>query len=300
MTTLPKFVKIVEVGPRDGLQNEHQLVSTEFKIALIQKLTDAGLSVIEAGSFVSPEWIPQMADSAEVLRGLKPIKGVHYPVLVPNIHGFNDAVAAGAREVAIFASASETFSHKNINCSIAESMQRFAPVMAEASKQGIPVRAYVSCVLGCPYEGNVPVAQVVKVAKQLYDMGCYEISLGDTIGVGTALQAQAMISAVAKQIPMDQLAVHFHNTFGQALANIFAALELGINIVDSSVSGLGGCPYAKGATGNVATEDVLYMLNGLGIETGVNLDKLVAASEFVAQELDREPRAKVTVAIRGK
>ncbi|MFI4954937.1 MAG: hydroxymethylglutaryl-CoA lyase [Gammaproteobacteria bacterium] len=296
---LPKFVKIVEVGPRDGLQNEQHLVSTEFKIQLIQNLAETGLSVIEAGSFVSPEWVPQMADSAEVLRALKRQPGVHYPVLVPNIHGLNDAIAAGAREVAIFAAASETFSHKNINCSIAESLQRFVPVLEEAQKHGILVRGYISCVLGCPYEGNIPLSQVVNVAQQLVDMGCYEISLGDTIGVGTAIQAQNMVKAVAEYIPINKLAVHFHNTYGQALANIFAVLQLGINIVDSSVSGLGGCPYAKGATGNVATEDVLFMLNGLGIDTGVDLDKLVSVSEFVSKELEREPQAKVTLAMRG-
>ena len=300
MSTLPTWVKMVEVGPRDGLQNEHQVVSVEFKIQLIEKLVDAGLSVIEVGSFVSPEWIPQMADSAAVLRGIKKTAGVHYPVLVPNIHGFDDAVAAGAQEVAVFAAASETFSQKNINCSIAESMQRFAPVLEKAKSLDIPVRGYISCVLGCPYEGDVPVSHVVKVARQLHDMGCYELSLGDTIGVGTAIQAQNMIKAVAEHIDLSKLAVHFHNTYGQALANIFAALELGINIIDSSVSGLGGCPYAKGATGNVATEDVLYMLNGLGIETGVDLNKLIAVSQFVSQELLRKPRSSVTVALTLK
>lgn len=296
---LPKFVKIVEVGPRDGLQNEQHVVSTQFKIELIEKLAATGLSVIEAGSFVSPEWVPKMADSAEVLCRLQPVSGVHYSVLVPNIHGLHDAIQAGAHEIAIFAAASETFSQKNINCSIAESLHRFIPVLDEAQKQGILVRGYISCVLGCPYEGDVPVASVVNVAKQLHAMGCYEISLGDTIGVGTPLQAQQMISAVAKYIPLEQLAVHFHNTYGQALANIFAVLQLGISIVDSSVSGLGGCPYAKGATGNVATEDVLYMLNGMGIATGVDLKKLIGVSEFVAKELERQPQAKVTLAMRG-
>jgi hydroxymethylglutaryl-CoA lyase len=300
MNNIPNYVKIVEVGPRDGLQNEPHKVTTHFKIELINRLAETGLSVIEAGSFVSKEWVPQMADSAAVLQGLAFKPGVHYPVLVPNIHGYDDAIAAGAKEVAIFSSASETFSQKNINCSIADSLKRFAPVLEKAQAQNIPVRGYISCVLGCPYEGKIPVSQVVNLARQLAEMGCYEISLGDTIGVGTALQAQNVITEVATVVPLAQLAVHFHDTYGQALANIFAALELGVAIVDASVSGLGGCPFAKGATGNVATEDVLYMLNGLGVRTGVDLEKLVAVSEFVALELGHEPRAKVTQALKLK
>lgn len=300
MNKFPSYVKLVEVGPRDGLQNEPHLVTTDFKIQLIQRLAATGLSVIEAGSFVSPDWVPQMADTAAVLQRLLRSANVHYPVLVPNIHGLDDAIAAGAREVAIFTAASETFAHKNINCSIAESLIRFAPVLAKAQRLAIPVRGYISCVLGCPYEGAVPVSNVVNVAQALIDMGCYELSLGDTIGIGTPKQAQEMILAVSQRVALNKLAVHFHNTYGQALANIYAVLEMGVTIVDSSVSGLGGCPYAKGATGNVATEDVLYMLNGLGITTGVDLQKLVAVSELVSLELDHATTSSVTLAMRGK
>jgi hydroxymethylglutaryl-CoA lyase len=300
LNKLPTLVKVVEVGPRDGLQNEPHDISAAFKIELINRLSDTGLSIIEAGSFVSPEWVPKMANSAEVLHGIKQKPGVIYPVLVPNIHGFDDAIAAGARSVDIFSAASETFSHKNTNCSIAESLERFIPVMEAAKRLSIPVRGYISCALECPYEGTTPIAQVVKVARVLNDMGCYEIALGDTIGKGTARQVQELIIELIKYIPIEKLAVHFHNTYGQALANIYAALEVGVTIVDASISGLGGCPYAKGATGNIATEDVIYMLNGLGIKTGVSLEKLIKVSEFVSHELERTPQSKVTLAMRGQ
>ena len=290
---LPTRVRMVEVGPRDGLQNEKSIVPTEVKIGLVDRLTDAGLTAIEAGSFVSPKWVPQMADTPEVFAGIRRKDGVRYVALTPNAKGFEGAVAAKADEVAVFAAASESFSRKNINCSIAESLERFAPVMAAAKGQGIPVRGYVSCVLGCPYEGEIAPAAVADVAGQLLAMGCYEISLGDTIGTGTPARAQAMIAAVAGRVPMDRIAVHFHDTYGQALANILATLELGVAVVDSSVAGLGGCPYAKGASGNVASEDVLYMLNGLGIETGVDLDKLVAAGAYISEAIGRPTASKV-------
>ncbi|SKA68304.1 hydroxymethylglutaryl-CoA lyase [Thiothrix eikelboomii] len=291
--SLPKRVKIVEVGPRDGLQNEPIPLSLETKIALVEKLVDAGLSVVEVGSFVSPKWVPQMAGSAEVYAGIQLRAGVSYPMLVPNLKGMESALAAGVQEIAIFAAASETFSQKNTHCSIAESFERFAAVMQQAQAHQIKVRGYVSCVLGCPYEGEIAVEQVAAVAGQLYDLGCYEVSLGDTVGVGTPLKAQAMITAVAKRIPIEQLAAHFHDTYGQGLANLFAVLQLGVATMDSSVSGLGGCPYAKGASGNVATEDLLYMLNGLGIETGVDMAKLLAASRFISASLGRSPASKL-------
>lgn len=290
---LPTRVRMVEVGPRDGLQNEKSIVPTEVKIGLVDRLTDAGLTAIEAGSFVSPKWVPQMADTPEVFTGIRRKDGVRYVALTPNAKGFEGAVAAKADEVAVFAAASESFSQKNINCSIAESLERFAPVMAAAKGQGIPVRGYVSCVLGCPYEGEIDPAAVADVAGKLLAMGCYEISLGDTIGTGTPAKAQAMIAAVAGRVPMARIAVHFHDTYGQALANILATLELGVAVVDSSVAGLGGCPYAKGASGNVASEDVLYMLNGLGIETGVDLDKLVAAGAYISEAIGRPTASKV-------
>jgi hydroxymethylglutaryl-CoA lyase len=296
---LPPKVKMVEVGPRDGLQNEAAQVPAAVKVALIERIADAGLSVVEAGSFVSPKWVPQMADTATVLAALVPRPGVSYPVLAPNTRGFEDAAAAGAREIAIFGAASETFSQKNINCSIAESLDRFRPVAAAARDRDIRVRGYVSCVLGCPYEGEIAPDAVAAVAKALADMGCYEISLGDTIGVGTPAKAQAMIETVAGELPIDALAVHYHDTYGQALANILASLELGVAVVDSSVAGLGGCPYAKGASGNVASEDVLYMLDGLGIETGVDLGKLVAAGRFICDHLGREPTSRVAQALAG-
>ena len=290
---LPKQVRIVEVGPRDGLQNEAGLVSVEAKVALIEALADAGLKSIEAGSFVSPKWVPQMADTAAVLARLKRTPGVSYPVLVPNMQGFEAAAAAGVEEIAVFGAASESFSRRNINCSIAESLDRFRPVAAAALARGMRLRGYVSCVLGCPYEGEVAPSAVAAVAGALAEMGCAEISLGDTIGVGTPLKAQAMLRAVAEMVPMERLAVHFHDTWGQALANILACLELGVSVVDSAVAGLGGCPYAKGATGNVATEDVVYMLDGMGIETGVDLAKLAAAGRAISAALGRAPASKV-------
>ena len=298
--TLPKHVKIVEVGPRDGLQNEKQLVPTTTKIELIQRLADTGLSVVEATSFVSPKWVPQMADSAEVMTGIRRKAGVSYPVLTPNLKGFEAALAAGATEVAIFGAASESFSQKNINCSIAESLERFAPVVEAAKAANVRVRGYVSCVLGCPYEGDIKPEAVARVAKILHDMGCYEISLGDTIGVGTPGKARAMIEAVAAHVPVARLAAHFHDTYGQALANLYAVLNLGIATVDSSVSGLGGCPYAAGASGNVATEDVLFMLNGLDIDTGVDLDKLIETALFISDALGKKPASKVAQAAAAK
>ena len=297
---LPKRVRMFEVGARDGLQNEAATVPAEVKIGLIDRLSAAGLPAIESGSFVSPKWVPQMADTAAVLAGIARRPGTSYPVLTPNMQGFEAAVAAGAEEVAIFAAASEAFSHKNINCSIAESLQRFAPVAAAAAEKGVRVRGYVSCVLGCPYEGEIAPAKVAEVAGQLFRMGCYEVSLGDTVGVGTPRKAQAMIEAVAAVLPREKIGLHFHDTYGQALANILACMELGIAVIDSSVAGLGGCPYAKGASGNVASEDVLYMLDGLGIETGVDLEKLVAAGRYISDFLGRQPASRVAQALAGK
>ena len=291
---IPKKIQLVEVGPRDGLQNEKLWVETETKIALIEKLAQAGLTKIEATSFVSPKWIPQMKDAFEVLSGIERRPGVSYPVLTPNIKGFEKALEAGATEVAVFGAASEAFSQNNINCSIVESVERFRPIIAAAQKSGIRVRAYISCVLGCPYIGVVPVADVVKLALQMSEMGCYEISLGDTIGIGTPLQAKIMVEAVAEKVPVSKLALHFHDTRGQALANIYACLELGVSIIDSSVAGLGGCPYAHGARGNVATEDVVYMLHGMGIETGVELEKLIEVGRFISEVFGRAPQSKVT------
>lgn len=288
----PTRVKIVEMGPRDGLQNEAQVVPLDAKVELIERLADAGLPAVEAGAFVSPKWVPQMADSADVLRRIRRKPGVSYPVLVPNLKGLEAAIAAGAQEVAVFGAASEAFSQKNINCSIAESLERFAPVCAEALAKGLAVRGYVSCVLGCPYEGAVPPAKVAEVAGRLVGMGCYEVSLGDTIGVGTPLQARTMLETVARAVPVERLALHFHDTWGQALANILACLELGVATVDSAVAGLGGCPYAKGASGNVATEDVVYMLNGLGIETGVDLEKLASTGAWISGLLGRPTASK--------
>jgi hydroxymethylglutaryl-CoA lyase len=293
----PKSVRIVEVGPRDGLQNEKSTVSVEMRVSLINQLSETGLKTIEAGAFVSPKWVPQMADTDKVYAAINKKSGVSYPVLVPNAKGMENAVAAGVKEIAVFAAASESFSQKNINCSIDESLERFKPVIEEAKKHGIKVRGYVSCVLGCPYEGEIKPAAVVKVAKALYEMGCYEISLGDTIGTGTPVKTRAMLQAVKKEIPAAALAVHFHDTYGQALANILVALEEGIAVVDSAVSGLGGCPYAKGASGNVSTEDVLYMLNGMGIETGVDIKKLAAAGRFIAETLHRPTVSKVAQAL---
>ena len=296
---LPKHVKIVEVGPRDGLQND-KAVPTQAKIDLVNQLTAAGLAYIEAASFVSPKWIPQMADSADVMQAIDRDNNVTYAGLTPNLKGFENAMAVNTDEVAVFGAASEAFSQKNINCSIDESLARFEPVISAAQEKGIRVRGYVSCVLGCPYQGQVPLTDVVRVAKTLYDMGCYEVSLGDTIGVGTPWQARAMLEAVAAEVPMEHLALHFHNTYGQALANITACLPLGVATIDSAVAGLGGCPYAKGASGNVATEDVVYMLHGMGIETGVNLQKLIAAGDAICQHLSHGPRSQVALAELAK
>ncbi|REL36026.1 hydroxymethylglutaryl-CoA lyase [Thalassotalea euphylliae] len=297
---MPSAVKLVEVGPRDGLQNEAQLISAADKIALINQLTDAGLSYIEAGSFVSPKWVPQMATSTEVCQGIDKKAGVTYTALTPNLKGFEAALDAGVEEVAIFGAASEAFSQKNINCSISESLARFSPVVASAQAHGIKVRGYVSCVLGCPYEGEIAPEKVADVAKTLIEMGCYEVSLGDTIGVGTPASVKAMLTEVTKQVPIDKLAVHFHDTYGQALANIYCALQLGISVVDSSVGGLGGCPYAEGASGNVATEDVLYLLNGHGISTGVDLEKVIETSWFISDKLGRPPMSKVANALASQ
>jgi hydroxymethylglutaryl-CoA lyase len=298
--TYPKHVRMVEVGPRDGLQNEAKTVPAAIKVQLIEGLADAGLTAIEAGAFVSAKWVPQMADTAAVLAGIRHRPGIHYPVLVPNMKGFEAAVAANCDEIAIFGAASETFSEKNINCSIAESLERFAPVAAAAKSAGMRVRGYVSCVLGCPYEGEVPPPVVADVSAKLLALGCYEVSLGDTIGVGTPFKAAALVDAVARYVPRERLAVHFHDTYGQALANILACLERGISVVDSSVAGLGGCPYARGASGNVASEDVLYLLNGLGISTGVNLDKLADSGGVICDYLGRSPASKVAQALLGR
>lgn len=297
---LPKSVELVEVGPRDGLQNEAKSLPAAVKLGLIERLAEAGCRVIEAGAFVSPKWVPQMADTAEVLAGLDRKPGVRYPVLVPNLKGLERALAAGVEEIAVFGAASETFTQRNINCTIGESLERFAPVCAQAQAAGLRVRGYVSCVLGCPYEGAVPVERVAEVAAALEAMGCFEISLGDTIGVGTPLQAQGMLAAVAERVPLERLAVHFHDTYGQALANILACLELGVATVDAAVAGLGGCPYAKGASGNVASEDVIYLLNGLGIDTGIDLDRLAAAGAYICAALGRAPSSKVALALAGR
>ena len=294
----PSRVKIVEVGPRDGLQNEKQTVPTDVKIELIRRLGDAGLSVIESGAFVSPKWVPQMADTADVMAGIDRRAGVTYPVLVPNEKGMDGAMAAGVDEIAVFAAASESFSQKNINCSIAESFDRFAPVIAMAQAKNIRVRGYVSCVAGCPYEGAIAPQAVADVSAKLLDMGAYEISLGDTIGVGTPIVTATMLRAVMARVPVEKLALHCHNTYGQALANIYTGLEMGVAVFDSSVGGLGGCPYAKGASGNVATEDVLYMLNGMGIETGVDINAVVDTAWFISNHLGRKPDSKVANAMR--
>jgi len=297
---LPKRVKIVEVGPRDGLQNESKIVPTQVKIELIDRLSESGLTSIESTSFVSPRWVPQMADSQQVMQGIKRYLGVSYPVLVPNLQGLKDALQTDCEEIAIFASASESFARKNINCTIAESLDRFAEVCAEARTHNLRVRGYISCTLGCPYEGGVDPQSVAWLAGQLVHLGCYEISLGDTIGVGTPGKAQAMVDRVTKIVQPERLAVHFHDTYGQALANILAVLQRGIAVIDSSVSGLGGCNFAPGASGNVATEDLLYMLNGLGIETGVDLNEVVAVGEFISNYLGRPNSSKVARAILGQ
>ncbi|HTV83788.1 MAG TPA: hydroxymethylglutaryl-CoA lyase [Dyella sp.] len=290
------FVRIVEVGARDGLQNEKTLLPPEVKIALIDRLSSTGLKTIEATSFVSARWVPQLADADEVFRHIRKVPGVSYPVLVPNEQGYRAAREAGAQEVSVFTAASEAFNRANINATIADSLVRFQPVMDSAKADGVKVRGYVSTVLGCPYQGEVPVADVVSVAKRLYEMGCYEISLGDTIGVGTPAKARAMLRAVAQEVPIHALSVHFHDTYGQALANILSCLEEGVRVVDSAVSGTGGCPYAKGATGNVASEDVVYMLHGMGMQTGVNLDLLVATGAWLATQLNKPTASRVTKA----
>lgn len=297
---LPTRVRIVEMGPRDGLQNEKQIVSTEIKVELIARLGAAGLPAIEAASFVSPRWVPQMGDAADVMARIERLPGVSYPVLTPNLQGFEAALAAGATEVAVFGAASESFSRKNINCSIAESLVRFEPVMAAAQAAGIRVRGYVSCVLGCPYEGEISPEAVAGVAATLFEMGCYEVSLGDTIGAGTPGKTRRMLDAVARRVPVDKLAGHYHDTYGQAVANVYASLEAGVACFDSAVAGLGGCPYAPGASGNVATEDVVYMLDGLGIETGISLDALVDTAGWICERLGRPPASKVARAVLAK
>ena len=298
--TIPQKVKIVEVGPRDGLQNEAQSVPTEVKIRLIEKLVDAGLPVVESGAFVSPKWVPQMASSGDVFAGIEKRAGVSYPMLVPNMKGLEAAIEAGVEEIAVFAAASETFSQKNINCSIEESLERFRDVAKKASAENLRIRGYISCVLGCPYEGEVSIDIVVDVAARLLDQGCYEISLGDTIGVGTADRARALVERVSKTVPVSQLAAHFHDTYGQGLANLYAVLQSGISVVDSSVAGLGGCPYAKGASGNVATEDVVYMLDGMNIETGVDMQKLLDAGQYINEFLGRESASRAALALSKK
>lgn len=293
----PTQVRLVEVGARDGLQNEANPVSTAIKLELIDRLGDAGLSYIEAASFVSPKWVPQMGDAREVMTGIQRRSGITYAALTPNLKGLESALECGVQEVAVFGAASESFTQKNINCSIAESLERFAPVIELAQKSNIPVRGYVSTVMGCPYEGEIAPSKVAEVSKILFDMGCYEISLGDTVGVGTPLKAKRMLEAVNQHIPMNKLAAHFHDTYGQALANLYAVLEEGIAVIDSSVAGLGGCPYAKGAAGNVASEDVVYLLNGLGIKSGINLEKLAATGDWISQTINRPNRSKVGIAM---
>ena len=293
MSPYPQRVRIVEVGARDGLQNEKTILPAATKVELIDRLSDSGLDTIEATSFVSPKWVPQLADAADVYAAIRKKPGVRYPVLVPNLQGYERARSVGVTDIAVFTAASEAFNRKNINASIDESIERFMPVMERARADGVSVRGYVSTVLGCPYQGDVAVADVVRVAKRLHELGCYEVSLGDTIGIGTPAKARAMLAAVAAEVPMAALAVHFHDTRGQALANILACLELGVAVVDSSVSGAGGCPYARGATGNVASEDVAYMLHGMGIATGVNLDKLIETGRWLSTQLARDNGSKV-------
>ena len=297
---LPGRVRLVEVGPRDGLQNEQVMVPTDVKVALVDLLTDAGFAAIEATSFVSPKWVPQMADAAEVMARIRRKPGVRYPVLTPNLKGFAAAVAAKADEVAVFVAATESFSQKNINCSIAESLERARPIFAAAKDNAVRVRGYISCVLGCPYEGRVDPRRVADVADALYRMGAYEVSLGDTIGTGTAGETAALLRMCAERVPVAALAGHFHDTYGQALTNVYAALEAGVATFDCSVAGLGGCPYAKGATGNVASEDVLYLLQGLGIETGVDMTRLRRAGQYISDFLQRQPVSRVARALNAK
>ncbi len=294
---LPTYVKMVEVGPRDGLQNEATPIPTAIKIELINRLSNCGLPVVEATSFVSAKWVPQMADAAAVMTGIQRKPGVSYPVLVPNVKGLEAALAVGVSEIAVFTAASETFSQKNTNCSISTSLERIRDVVDKALASNIRVRGYISCVLGCPYEGVVAPQTVAALARDLFLMGCYEISLGDTIGIGTPASARAMIHAVERDVPINQLAAHFHDTYGQALANLFAVIECGVAVVDSSVAGLGGCPFACGASGNVASEDVLYMLNGLGIDTGVDMAKLIATGEFISKFIGRPSSSKASLAL---
>ncbi|XP_017111392.1 hydroxymethylglutaryl-CoA lyase, mitochondrial [Drosophila elegans] len=299
VTSAANQVRIVEVGPRDGLQNEPKLLPAATKIELINQLSETGLQTIEATSFVSAKWVPQMGDNAEVMRGIRRVPGISYPVLTPNLKGFESALAAGAQEVAVFGAASDAFSLKNVNCTAAEAIERFKPVLRAAEKNGVRVRGYVSTVVGCPYEGAVAPSAVVKVVEALHQMGCYEISLGDTIGVGTPGTMRRMLDAVTKAVPAKDLAVHCHDTYGQALSNILVSLDYGIRVVDSSVSGLGGCPYAKGASGNAATEDVVYLLHGMGLSTGVNLDKLIQVGRYICTELGRPSESKVNRAWKG-
>ncbi|GKU93480.1 hypothetical protein SLEP1_g7072 [Rubroshorea leprosula] len=294
---MPKFVKIVEVGPRDGLQNEKNTVPTSIKVELIRRLVSSGLPVVEATSFVSPKWVPQLADAKDVMEAVHNVEGARLPVLTPNMKGFQAAIAAGAKEVAVFASASESFSKSNINCTIEESLARYRAVTSAAKELSIPVRGYVSCVVGCPVEGEIPPSKVAYVAKELYEMGCFEISLADTIGVGTPGSVVPMLEAVTAVVPAENLAVHFHDTYGQSLPNILVSLQMGISTVDSSVAGLGGCPYAKGASGNVASEDVVYMLHGLGVKTNVDLQKLLLAGDFISKHLGRQSGSKTAIAL---
>jgi hydroxymethylglutaryl-CoA lyase len=293
-------IRIIEMGPRDGLQNEKTLVSATDRIAFVERLVNAGLRTVEVGAFVSPRAIPQMVGSDEVLRGVGRIKGAEFHVLVPNEKGYDAARGAGAKVVSVFAAASEGFSRANINCSIPESIERFKPVLARAKADGVPVRGYISCVLGCPFDGEIKPQTVADVAKQLWDLGCYEISLGDTIGVGTPLKAKQMLRAVAAHVPVAKLAMHFHDTYGQALANLYAGMEEGVTVIDSAAGGLGGCPYAPGATGNVATEDVVYMLDGLGIKTGIDMEKLLAATNEICRLLGHPPVSRVASALNAK
>ncbi|GBG33269.1 Hydroxymethylglutaryl-CoA lyase, mitochondrial [Hondaea fermentalgiana] len=296
----PEHVRIVEVGPRDGLQNEKTIIPTDVKVEFIDRLSRTGLQTVEATSFVSPDYVPQMGDHRQVMERISRQEGVSYPVLTPNMKGFLGALESKAEEVAVFAAASEAFSKKNLNCTIEKSLDRFKPVCEEAQRQGIRVRGYVSCVLGCPYEGYIAPAKVVEVCERLIDLGCYEVSLGDTIGIGTAGSTQVLLTEVLKHVPREKVAVHFHDTYGQALANIFVALQNGISVVDSSVGGLGGCPFAKGATGNVATEDVVYMLHGLGISTGIDLEQLAEVGDYISQYLGRANHARAGRAMLTK
>lgn len=298
--TMPKAVSIVEVGPRDGLQNEKSIVSVEEKISFINLLSKTGIKRIEAGSFVSPKWVPQMADSGDIFSGIEKNPSITYSALTPNIKGLDAAIESGVEEVAVFGAASESFSMKNINCSIEESLKKFEPVIAKANIHNIKVRGYVSCVMGCPYEGEISPSAVADVSKRLIDMGCYEISLGDTIGTGTPVATKRLLDSVLNVVNIEQLAVHFHDTYGQALVNLYSALDYGVATIDSAVAGLGGCPYARGASGNVATEDVLYMLNGMGINTGIDMEKLLVATQFISEVVNKVPSSKVANALLAR